>query len=888
MEKAQRQSVTKSHSWITGIIILLIFCAGCSTSGNTIDPGVNIPESGAFKNPAHGNRNLWGLWDFRIDPENGESEVVPLRSAEFTCNVVNFLQPPMAPINMLTRQLVPGESDIPNGYFVFDISLRHPFPGTRFCGFDVLGIVLDNYPSWTFQSDQSLSVSLPHACLLQNPDGYTRWWNQAEFTTYGTLLGYIDGNMAMGDFDCVHTLNPFKYFSDDTDTDEFFDPDPNIRGFFSSIDPGINTRRYRLQFDKSSGATVIEFKYAVSACYAGPPVPDDPPYVPEMYPITANMPEAYRIEYMDVESTAFYVSDGLSGGDLDFLVEVRDWQMDGSIYSSVMSEIGGVKVESPTLFDIPVDLDVSAFIAVPSDPTVIRIPGHIDNVTPDGIYDQYLMITVESGQPTTYAPEIPGLIGFEYPDAPLAAFNIIEVPISADPVIEECEGADESEPNSEDCSVADQLVIGTDAYGCVQEDFDPIDYWRFELIEDAKVNIHAYNDGAGDIDLGYNDSNCEWLGGSGLHGEGEDEYMEGLYLAAGTYHVHVTADNDCGPYEPERHYHLSVSIIHEQEIPEIIGQGKISNNDCLQVNSEGYPEVFFREGGTNYLGYAKYDGYEWVDLTDEYGIYSAEGLDLDGDGNPHIVYGASGYASTNYAVDKGSGWVRTPVYNPWPGTDSSIELDSLGFPHLAIHGGGGGGQGVWHYWFDGDDWNEEHFSPGIQLIGPNIAIDNEDFVHIFTHEMYSPPMWHFYQNESGWQSEELEPGGNMQCAKFDSENHIHLAYSTGTGGAAFNHLGYIYFDGDEWTTEYVVDDAGDMRGCSLVIDSGDRPHISYVDRDTNYLKYAYYDGSGWNETVVIDECTVNGRTSIAMLPGDVPIIVYNDFGNGLVKCVVIE
>ena len=52
---------------------------------------------------------------------------------------------------------------------------------------------------------------------LLNPDGYSRWWNPAEFPNNGTIFGYNDGLLGAPDSyaDYNNTLNGYKYFCDD-------------------------------------------------------------------------------------------------------------------------------------------------------------------------------------------------------------------------------------------------------------------------------------------------------------------------------------------------------------------------------------------------------------------------------------------------------------------------------------------------------------------------------------------------------------------------------------------------------------------------------------------------------------------------------------------------
>jgi len=1145
-----------------GLVILtfaVTLLTGCSGGQSPTVPPDRLELTTAAQGSS--DRILWGLWDIMISPGTGEVEVVPIRGVNFSCNVVNFLQPPKVPIHMITTELDYGASDIPNGYIEIDITLQHPFPGSILCGHDVQGIVLDNFEAVQLASDAEIFLSMPPDTLLQNPDGYTRWWNQAEFTTYGTLFGYTQGARARGEFTCDKTLNPFIYYSDDTPELGKFDPDPNERGFFSSSDPRINTRRFVLQFEIPGGTPVWEFKYAVTASYAGPHETAVPPYIVEDYPSSANQPEVYWIGFFDNESTAFYINDSNFGGDLDFYIEVRDWQLDTAL-STIGDEITGIMVESPTLFDGTVDLDYSLAEAVVGNPTAVRIPGHIANVTPSGLEDQMIVVTVLCANPENYEPQIPGITGFVFPESPLAAYQIVEVPISSTPINTECEGPDESEPNPT-CETADPMFTGTAMYGCVQETYDPIDYWEFELPEDGTVDIHLYNDGPGDVDFGYNAWDCEWLGGSGLHGAGQDEFVNDIRLSAGTYFIHVTADNDSGPYEPDRPYHLLVTFIpdpqeaiqfayssdkdgdfevyltdtigsfelqltndpsddymcdfspdgnivyfqsdrdgdadiyaldldtmdllnvtnddetqygcrvtkqngvwlatvqswsvidkdifrllsdgsmdksewinmtntpgvYENEmdwdptdgkivyykitpggndiwwmdslaganqevlfagpgddhgpvyhpdgdhilyftdvgsstglyyysisdginqvyydtpasesggrfspdgnlviftvnepgdiyygsfpimsagepIPVVtgpahdswpiwrpdtelddIGFGRIMGNHCLQVDSEGNPHVFFSRTPGDILGYAIWNGVDWDHLNGTLGTYRSEGIALDADDTPRIIYGSTGYGSLDYAIYTGSGWEDTVIYGTtWPGTDSSIALDSNGLPHLGIHGGGsGGGQGVWHYWNDGAVWNSEHPIGGDQLISPHIEIDSEDYPHIMTHYMYgSSYLWHIYEDESGWTTNNLEISGNQPHSEFDSRGILHCAYATGAGGASVNHIGYFFYDGDSWSTPVTVDDSSDLRGVSLALDSNDYPHISYRDTASSNLKYAGFDGDEWTILTVIDDVQVIGRTSIGILPDDTPVIAYNDGTNGTVECV---
>ena len=612
-----------------------------------------------------------------------------------------------------------------------------------------MGIIMDDYPAVQLKSDASILCSEAPSTLLQNADGWTRWWNQPEFSSYNTLFGYIDGAKAKGTWTSTQTLNAFKYFSDDLAKDGEFNPDPLKRGFFSSESPGINTRRYDLQFPMDSGKPVIHFKYAISASYAAPFDTAVSPYTADEWPITANMPEAYKIDIIDNGSTAFYTLT-TSGGDLNLLVEVRDWQLDGTP-GSVTSEISSVTLESPTLFPNPIDLDLKEAMFVPGNQTAIRFPLTISDVTPTSAADQLLIVTVKSGNPITYEPQLPGGSNFKYPAGQLAAYNIVEAPISSNPLPSE---------------------------------------WHFSTID----------------------------------------------------------------------------------------AGSFSGNRMLDTSPNGCPHIAYRSYPDGNLKYAYIGGDAWIYLSTTYPVDDSEGMQVDSKYHPWCVYCPAGRQGVSCGNFDGAKWETWLLYTPWPGTGSSIALDSSDHPHLAIHGGGGGGQGVWHYWYDGNAWQSEHPVSGDQLIEPSIAIDSKDHVHILTFFMYGTSiMHHLYNDGTGWQNEDLGQGGNAVCLRIDSLDHLHVAYGIGAGGDPTNHLGYAFNPGGGWKFAD-VDDSSDLRQPSLAVDSQNHPHISYWDVSAKALKYAYFDGSTWSiETV--QASGVGWGSSIDILPGDKPCIAYMDTTN---------
>jgi len=419
-----------ARTFLFALILIAIVLSGCSGDRNPTMPPVDQEKiastgSGAVRN------HLWGYYDIRIDPDTLRADVVPVRGLMFNANIVNFLQPPMSPTHMLGVQIDPGLSDIPNHYLAVDVTIRHPFPGMgMYRGFDVRGIFMSDgsitsgfdpgllYADWFNTSPGTPGTE----SVLTNADGYTRWWNPGEFTSIGTLFGYIQGGLAAPGYDAGATLNPFKYFDDDLDNDDPFEPNMEERSSFG-INPGVNTRQYLIQFD----GVPYEYSYAVCASWEEPDPSYAPDYPLDAFSISANTPEAFRIELTDTGSDAWYVDDAENGGDFLIDVEVFDWQAESS--STVQDEIGAIWVESDAFEGGYIDLLTITYEVLPgiSDKSaVFRAEitpafgaGNIEN---SGDYP--VLIAVESSNPSTYEPQLDGGTAFDYPDAMLAAYDV--------------------------------------------------------------------------------------------------------------------------------------------------------------------------------------------------------------------------------------------------------------------------------------------------------------------------------------------------------------------------------------------------------------------------------------------------------------------------------
>ncbi len=413
-----------------GFIALLI-CLSCSGNGNPTAPDsnpANNPGIASSENGAVHSRVLWGMYEIAIDGVTGNCEIVPLRGAMFNCNVVKFLQPPSAPIHLLTLNFNPG-SDFTTGHLDLDITLQHPFIGlNKFRGFDVRGIVMGD-GSIPFHFDPSALRAGPDDLTLENPDGFTRWWNPTEFTSYDTILGYTQGAKAPSTFTATAIVNPYKYFADDLDSDSpLTDIDLDNRGTFS-VDPGINTRRYILQFPAgSTGNPIYHFSYAIDASWALPSDEFTPDYPPEAFPPEANTQEAWRVTLDDEGTTAWYINEDANGGSLQLAVEIFDWQ--GAFQpSGVAGEVAAIHLDCP-LLSTPVDLTALA-IPEPAGPGSSVWSAEISDIILNDAGTFECWVAVEADNPANYAPQIDGDPAlFDWPDMPLTAYALGSIEIS--------------------------------------------------------------------------------------------------------------------------------------------------------------------------------------------------------------------------------------------------------------------------------------------------------------------------------------------------------------------------------------------------------------------------------------------------------------------------
>lgn len=307
---------------------MMVFAFGCSNATQTpSSPDIDI-EKGVQALSSH---SLWGLWQGVIDPSAKTVDFIRMRGAEIHVNVLPFLEPP--PMINLTLDSIEWNGNIIDA----DIGLRHPFLGlTEFTGFDVCGIFISNGSVSGFD-DAALVMAGDGETRLLNPDGYSRWWNPAEFPiNTGTINGYNDGLLGAPDSfaDFSSTLNGFKYYCDDLQANDTLDSLVLAsRGMFTAGQK--NVRHYTIEL----GTEGLVFNYAIDASWQFPQ--GDPPFTaPQDFGPGANRVEAWRIDVTGDNNSLW--NDGVdSGGDMNLAIDIYDW---------FNADLNTVKVESPGNF----------------------------------------------------------------------------------------------------------------------------------------------------------------------------------------------------------------------------------------------------------------------------------------------------------------------------------------------------------------------------------------------------------------------------------------------------------------------------------------------------------------------------------------------------------
>ena len=383
------------------------------------------------------------------------------------------------------------------------------------------------------------------------------------------------------------------------------------------------------------------------------------------------------------------------------------------------------------------------------------------------------------------------------------------------------------------------------------------------------------------------------------------------------YGVEVITDNKIN--SSEKHALSAVSWY----IETVDSNGDVGRWNSIALDSNDNPHIAYTNDASHTnLQYATksglYSTWDHYIVDDEQPDYRGRYCEIALDSNdvPHIAY-ANGTSSSNCKnVDlmHAKRTSNTPVTwqvefvdtENFAGLYPSIALDSNDNPHISYLHQCTFDDDIppncinprsdlkYAYW-DGVFWSIEWFLDDgtIHVSESSIALDSNDEPRISFQDsganagnllyVESPTTLTYPDNIEYVDVDPQCRLGMHLCMELDSNDMPHIIYCDTT-----NHdLKYAYKTGSGWNIESLntntMPTPEDDWFLSLVLDSNDRPHISYYDNNSKCVKYARKIGVTW-EFFLVDyvgtTSSVGGATSIDLDSCDYPHISYYDRTNG--------
>lgn len=449
-------------------LAVTLIVLGCSSTSAPIAPSDLSGFNQISQSQKSSQTHLWGYYDIYIDIPTQTVHATLNRQVMFTANVVNFINGKVSNLGFKINDTPTGPDYIDVD---IDVTIKHPFPGLpQYHGYDVRGVFMgDGSETLAYNSDLVYAVLGTDQFMLPDeddgiggPDGYTRWFNKAEFSTGGMpLFSYTQGKLASPGFNGTATLNPYKYYADGLGVgDDLWTWLTNNADKFGRFSSGAsNTRNYYLRFPNSKG---VKYGYAITANWEGE--------APELHP--SNAPEAVALKVVD-KSNVYYASPTDKGGKIKLDISVWDWD---AVLSAGVMEDYKIFLESSVLSSV---YQFTSADMLPKGGNEnystysVEIPA--TSIVGPGIQEYWLIIE-EQGEDYTNDFGVSNLAGTD----PLAAFyryNLIvgTSPTNSNPV------CDLKAVTSMPVDDFNPVLVSFDASGSYDPDGDPITFeWDFD------------------------------------------------------------------------------------------------------------------------------------------------------------------------------------------------------------------------------------------------------------------------------------------------------------------------------------------------------------------------------------------------------------------------
>lgn len=188
-------------------------------------------------------------------------------------------------------------------------------------------------------------------------------------------------------------------------------------------------------------------------------------------------------------------------------------------------------------------------------------------------------------------------------------------------------------------------------------------------------------------------------------------------------------------------------------------------------------------------------------------------------------------------------------------TNSSLQLDSQGNPHVAY-----GGDHLHYAWYDGIQWHYQIADQTTGIGSTSLALDAIGNPHI----SYASSRGTMYASWDGsrWRIEMVDTvySWEERALVLDQVGNPHIGYYNSIN----RDVRYAFWAGGEWN----LPDGGQRQGdfgyglLSLALDAGGHPHFSYFDDTNEDLKYAFWNGVSWQIQTVDTGGSVGWQSSL--------------------------
>ena len=285
-------------------------------------------------------------------------------------------------------------------------------------------------------------------------------------------------------------------------------------------------------------------------------------------------------------------------------------------------------------------------------------------------------------------------------------------------------------------------------------------------------------------------------------------------------------------------------------------------SNSIDVDSKDNPHIVH---ATHILRYLWWDGAKWNGMI--LVISQVDGytdIVIDDQDNPHIVY-VRNMDQLRYMYWDGGKWVSEIVVSKGAGPGASLTLDNSGTPHIAFDLS----NRVHYATRDGGNWSLEVVDP-TTFVGPgshtSIEVDSKGFPHISYHSGYQDLLYARW-DAGHWLVEvvDTEHTGYSLSFALREDDYPQISYN------GKQCLKFAEWTGNEWKIED-IDCNYVHHETALALDSSGNPHISYNRGISLYYATKGMPGQPPELTLDIDPDTLNlkseGRWITAYLRGE--------------------